>query len=737
MSEEPTVLDYVKALLTPWRGAPPAIPPDPAQQTESEREPGQAGLPAPLAPSVEVKPGEGSASQLPLHWPWRALLAVLLALAAQRSFEPSPDRTPGPGVALYILAGILAIWAIWQGEWRLTPIPDESDRADALTVRSIPLIAGILLATLAFILFTDNTFTSLNVTLWLAALLLLVWAFWKPKPRSIPQSDEQNGQRANGNRRLSWQAKLHNRLQDGINLKITPGLVLVLIAALLILFYRYYRINSVPPEMVSDQAEKLLDVWDVLHGKYSIFFPRNTGREAFQMYLTTFIAQAFGTGISFLSLKIGTITAGVVTLPYIYLTGKEIGSQRVGFLAMLFAGIAYWPNTISRIGLRFPLYPLFAAPTLYYLLRGLRRSNRNDFILSGLFLGIGLHGYSAFRIMPIVVLALIAMYLLHRASLGKRLKTVYFLMLLVMISVIVFLPLGRYALDNPDMFGYRAFTRLGSEERPLPGSPVVIFFQNLWRAMTMFAWDDGSIWVISVTGRPVLDVVAGALYHLGFLLVLVRYLRKRNWVDLSLLLAVPLLMLPSILSLAFPDENPAINRASAAIIPVFLLIGIALDGLISGVSQTMRAPGGRWLAYGLAGFLFLWSATQNYDLEFNQFYQNYAQSAWNTSEMGAVIHDFAATMGSSENAYTVAFPYWVDTRLVGMQAGYPTRDTSITMDQLDSLQDVTGAMLFLVKNDDTDALQTLNIRFPQGWVQEYASKYEGKNFWMYFVPPRQ
>ena len=311
----------------------------------------------------------------------------------------------------------------------------------------------------------------------------------------------------------------------------------MLIAALLILFYRYYRINSVPPEMVSDQAEKLLDVWDVLHGKYSIFFPRNTGREAFQMYLTAFIAQAFGTGISFLSLKIGTITAGVVTLPYIYLTGKEIGSQRVGFLAMLFAGIAYWPNTISRIGLRFPLYPLFAAPTLYYLLRGLRRSNRNDFILSGLFLGIGLHGYSPFRIMPIVVLALIAIYLLHRASLGKRLKTVYFLMLLVMISVIVFLPLGRYALDNPGMFGYRAFTRLGSEERPLPGSPVVIFFQNLWRAMTMFAWDDGSIWVISVTGRPVLDVVAGALYHLGFLLVLVRYLRKRNWVDLSLLLA--------------------------------------------------------------------------------------------------------------------------------------------------------------------------------------------------------
>ena len=33
------------------------------------------------------------------------------------------------------------------------------------------------------------------------------------------------------------------------------------------------------------EREKLLDVNDVLHGQFSIFFPRNTGREAFQFYL--------------------------------------------------------------------------------------------------------------------------------------------------------------------------------------------------------------------------------------------------------------------------------------------------------------------------------------------------------------------------------------------------------------------------------------------------------------------
>ena len=34
------------------------------------------------------------------------------------------------------------------------------------------------------------------------------------------------------------------------------------------------------------------------------------------------------------------------------------------------------------------------------------------------------------------------------------------------------------------------------------------------------------------------------------------------------LLSIPLLMLPSILSLAFPDENPALNRAAGDLTPV-------------------------------------------------------------------------------------------------------------------------------------------------------------------------
>jgi hypothetical protein len=182
-------------------------------------------------------------------------------------------------------------------------------------------------------------------------------------------------------------------------------------------------------------------VYDISQGQTRIFFPRNTGREATQMYWTLLMSWIFGTGLSFMSLKIGTVLFGLFTLPYMYLLGKEIGGARVGLFALFFAGIGYWPNVISRVGLRFPLYPLFVAPTLYYLIRGLRTRNRNDFILSGLFLGFGLHGYSPIRIMPVVVLVAIGLYLLHAQSKGVRRDAILWLVILGLASLIVFTPL--------------------------------------------------------------------------------------------------------------------------------------------------------------------------------------------------------------------------------------------------------------------------------------------------------
>jgi hypothetical protein len=732
MPEEPSLLDYLKSRLKFWDNRPKVeIPRAPDLQLRPELEQlEQAPVVVPesiAAEPITVQVEQPSALESPQahpaqrnHWPWRSLLALALALLAQRAWEPVPNRTANVGLVLYALSLAFLVWASLRQEWGLTGEPESLAHSDTQQVRRLPLLISIPLTLAAFLSLGGNLFTPLNVTLWVLAIICFIWAFWLPgagarqfwlRLRVFFQSD-------------SWQ------------IKVSRWFLLVLVTVVIIGFFRIYHLTAVPSEPNSDHAEKILDVFDVSRGQTHIFFPRNTGREAIQMYLTLVVSWIFGTGLSFLSLKIGTVICGLATLPYMYLLGKELGSKRIGLLAVFFAGIAYWPNVISRFGLRFPLYPLFVAPTLYYLIRGLRNRNRNDFILSGLFLGLGLHGYTPFRIMPFVVVVAIGLYMLHTQSRGNRTQAALWLALLALVSFIVFLPLARYWLDNPAIFSSRAFSRLGSPDAPLPGPLWKVFLSNTWNALRMFNWNDGETWVNSVIYRPALDVVSGALFILGSALVLIRYVRRRNWLDLFLLLSIPLLELPSILSLAFPNENPVLSRTGGAFIPVFLIVALALDGLLSALQSRLNRRTAMSMTWVVILILATWSASQNYDLVFHQYADQLTAGAWNSSEMGAVIKQFDQVYGTTDPVWIVAYPYWVDTRLPGVWAGIPNRDFAIWPQDFNTTLEVTGAKLFMIKPEDTQDVETLSQMYPQGELSTFhsATNIAGMNFLILFVP---
>jgi len=223
------------------------------------------------------------------------------------------------------------------------------------------------------------------------------------------------------------------------------------------------------------------------------------------------------------------------------------------------------------------------------------------------------------------------------------------------------------------------------------------------------------------------------LFYPGMAILLVRYVRQSHWLDLFLILAVPLMMMPSILSLAFPDENPAVNRASGAMIPVFLIVAIALQGLLKGIKTRLGGAPGVRLAWGVAIVLGGFASLQNYDLVFTQYRQNFDQGAWNTREMGQVIQKFADSVGSLDSAWVLGYPYWVDTRLVGMNAGNPRRDYAIWPDDLEKTLLEMRTKLFLVNLADTNGLQALRALYPQGVLSQYNSSVS-KNFWLYLVP---
>ena len=389
---------------------------------------------------------------------------------------------------------------------------------------------------------------------------------------------------------------------------------------------------------------------------------------------------------------------------------------------------------ISRVGFRFILYAFFAAPTLYYLLRGLRRMRRNDFILCGIFLGLGLHGYSSFRFVPVLVLIGAAIYWLHQKHDEKTFRKVFGAILLIaIVAFVIFLPLFRYSLSNMDMFTYRMRTRMGTAEAEYPGNPALIFLDNLWDSSVMMWGNNGSTWVHSVINRPALDLITAAFYFFGIVFVVVRYLKHRNWEDLFILVSIPILLMPSILSLAFPGENPSLNRTSAAMIPVFLVAGIGMEGILSNIYAKLKTRSGIAFTLFLGVFLFVWSAGLNYDLVFNQYQEQFMTRAWNTSDVGRVIKGFSESFGNPEAAYVVPYAHWVDTRLVGINAGVPRKDYAIWREGVPETLNQAGPKFFIFKPEDLETLDVLYSNYPGGQLKYYDDQYEGRDFYIFLT----
>jgi hypothetical protein len=240
------------------------------------------------------------------------------------------------------------------------------------------------------------------------------------------------------------------------------------------------------------------------------------------------------------------------------------------------------------------------------------------------------------------------------------------------------------------------------------------------------------------------------LFLIGVTLLVFRYIRNRNWKDILILLAVPLLQMPSILSLAFPDENPTLSRTGGALVPVFLMVGFGLDSLMNGFTRGARnGPGsdekeGEALATGpnlsllpalVVLGLFAASFMNNYDLIFNQYYTQYRRSAWNTRDMGNVMLGFMNKGGSADQVRIIPFPYWVDTRLAPLWAGKPELgDIAIAPENLESTVANHKAKLFMFHPQDVATHDLLIKLYPNGTLTVFQAFMEDHNFDVFRVP---
>ena len=192
-------------------------------------------------------------------------------------------------------------------------------------------------------------------------------------------------------------------------------------------------------------------------------------------------------------------------------------------------------------------------------------------------------------------------------------------------------------------------------------------------------------------------------------------------------------MMPSILSIAFPQENPSLNRAGAALIPAVLIIALCLDGIMSSLERMWTGAKGVASSWGIVIALIAFSCWQNFDLIFRQYDEQYRFFNLNSSAMGEIVRDFLDSGNTMEQVFVLEYPYWVDSRLVAIAAGHPEADPFIEREYLFDTLGTSSPLLFLFNQQDTSSLEILTLLYPQGILNRYTSDTPRQDFWIYTV----
>jgi 4-amino-4-deoxy-L-arabinose transferase-like glycosyltransferase len=360
--------------------------------------------------------------------------------------------------------------------------------------------------------------------------------------------------------------------------------LIVLVAA----FLRLYRLHEVPSGLYGDEAFKGVEAQRLLRGGYlPIFFEGNYGEEPLYTYLVALSFLLFGA--SGWAIRLVAATAGLATIPLIYLLARELFPPEegqpslVGLLAAFWLATSYWHITYSRFGIEPVLLPLFITLASYFLWRGLRSKRRWPFIWSGLFLGTSLYTYQAARLWPFVILSFLGgLFLIDRHFRQIHLTNT---LALLTVSFLVFMPLGLFGLAHPDVYFARA--RGVSILNPKYGQVLQTFPNSVVKTTAMFTFWGDPILAHNPASRPILDPWTAICFLVGLLVSLKRWKRPSY---LFVLLWFAIMLLPTILT---GVDLPHFSRA-IGILPVvciFPALGVEATWLWlnrSGVPRTLN-----------------------------------------------------------------------------------------------------------------------------------------------------
>ena len=332
--------------------------------------------------------------------------------------------------------------------------------------------------------------------------------------------------------------------------------------------------------------------WTFSTGRGRFSCPLISDGEPLFSYLVALVYSLTGPGA--FGIHLASALIGIATIPAVYwaarelLAGEEVGVLTwASLLAALVTAVSYWHLTYSRAGLRVIWVPLFAALISAALARGLRQQSRRYLALSGLLLGASLYTYQAARLLPLLVFAGFLYHSVARRSFSRR--DVADLLLTFGLGLLVFAPLGWFAIQQPDVFNDRLRqTALLAGDETL-GVQATAVLEQVGRAMEMFFVRGDNEPLYTIPGRPSLNPFLGLAFVLGLAAAAWRW-KRPSW--LYLLTWLILLTTPAMIA----DQAATAKRALGAFPAVAIFVAAGLVVPWAAWRERGGAAAAKWAA---------------------------------------------------------------------------------------------------------------------------------------------
>jgi 4-amino-4-deoxy-L-arabinose transferase-like glycosyltransferase len=353
---------------------------------------------------------------------------------------------------------------------------------------------------------------------------------------------------------------------------------LLLLALIIALILRFYRLGQVPPGLYRDEAFNGLDALKVLQGEHAFFFPSNNGREPLYIYLTALAVALFGQ--TAFAVRLAAAVVGTLTTIPVYLLGKSWFGWRVGLLAAWIWAITLWPVHLSRIGLRVILLAPLLALSFWLGTLAYRRCKNGLWLLSGLLYGLTFYTYLAARFTPLLLIILTLFLLFTRRGRHLRPGAAWF----VLGSLSSLLPFLFLVGQQPDVFLGRSGQVSVFHADVNGGDLWGTLWQHIVATLGMFIWRGDSILRHNPIGRPIFDLLMVIPFLLGLIWCVKHWHRPAA---LTLLIWIALMLGPTI----FAADAPHFLR-TAGILPAIIYlpaIGLKQIWLWPRFSQTARS----------------------------------------------------------------------------------------------------------------------------------------------------